>query len=486
MPSRIRLLLVEDSDDDAQLIALTLRRDGLAVDLVRARSFDEVRAALAAPSERPDVVVADWVVPGTSALDVIGLVATTDPDMPIILVSGALREEDAVAALSSGARDFVVKERLRRLAPAIRREILAAERRREERAMRSRAAVVERLACVGVLARGLVHDINGMLSVVTNNLDYVTDTDAEGDETLDAVRDARAATARVADTVDSLRAFTTLGESVTTLDARALLESAARLVKVGSAADIVIASATTLPKIHASEAVVVQLFYSLLLAALGGRSELHKHVPVHLDMDGDYFRLSIGPVENEGLDEADARERDVRETVCRHLVESSSGKMSKTLEDAGTTWTVCLPAAPDPRSLSAPPAAPPSTDLKSLRVLVVDDDAMVRRTMGRLLHPAKVRLVSSATEGLDAISREGPYDAVLCDLLMDPVDGAGFVDLLRTVSPKHLPHVAFVTGFADREWVERRFPSVRVLYKPFGAADVRSLVASLSAGERPS
>ena len=171
--SAVRLLLVEDSDDDALLLEMTLRKEKLDVEIERVVDEAGLRAALAAG--KLDVVVVDWIVPGMSALEVIDIVGAVDPDLPVILVSGVLREEDAVQALRSGARDFVVKSRLSRLAPAIEREAAASARRREERALRERVAVVERLACVGVLARSLVHDLNGGLAVFSSNVEYALD-----------------------------------------------------------------------------------------------------------------------------------------------------------------------------------------------------------------------------------------------------------------------------------------------------------------------
>lgn len=476
MPA-LRLLLVEDSDDDALLLASTLRREKLDVDIVRAVTEAEVRAALAQGGL--DVVVADWVVPGLSALDVLAMATAADPDLPVLLVSGVLREEDAVQALRSGARDFVVKDRLARLAPAIRREVDAARQRREEHVLRARVAVVERLACVGVLARGLVHDMNGGIAVLASNVEYALETEdrAEG---LEALRDARAAAARLTETVESLRAFTSIDAAETTLDLRQVLASAVRLVRVGIGAEVVV-EAKPVPPIYASEAVLVQLLYTLLLAAVGEDRSSARRVTIHIDAEGDRVRVRVGPVARKD-DDGGALARGVREALCRHLVAELHGELVTQMHDAdgATTWTVLLRTAPSVvAALASPvPAEPPTLD--ETRVLVVDDDPILCRTLARVLWPAKVTIVGNASDALDVIAREGPFDAVLCDLVMEPIDGVRFIELLRRVAPQQAERVAMLTATADRARVERQLPGTTVLSKPFEAEDVRNAVGAIS------
>jgi CheY-like chemotaxis protein len=307
----VRMLLVEDSDDDALLLEKTLVREKLDVEIHRVADEAALRSALEAGNL--DVVVVDWIVPGmsVSALEIIDIVAGVDPDLPVILVSGVLREEDAVQALRSGACDFVVKSRLSRLAPAIRREAAAAARRRAERALRERVAVVERLACVGVLARSLVHDLNGGLAVFSSNVEYALDAE-NAKESVEALRDARAAASRLAETVESLRAFTSVGEGAAVLDVQRVLSAAVRLVKVGIGSELSLDLAEV-PPVQASEALVIQLFYTLLLAAVGegARGPSAPAVKVVLRPDADGMKLSVGPMKSRNLEAAEQLARDV-------------------------------------------------------------------------------------------------------------------------------------------------------------------------------
>ena len=126
----LRVLMVEDSADDALLIELELRRGGYQAEVRRVESEGELREALA---ERWDVVVSDYVLPLLDGLGALRIVHHVDPDLPVVLVSGTIGEDRAVEALKAGAGDFVTKQNLSRLVTAIEREMRDAEVRRERR-----------------------------------------------------------------------------------------------------------------------------------------------------------------------------------------------------------------------------------------------------------------------------------------------------------------------------------------------------------------
>jgi signal transduction histidine kinase len=127
----LRLLIVEDSDDDARLLAMEVRRSGYDLDSRRVETANAMRAALAA--ERWDAILCDYRLPAFDALAAIAVAQEGGRDVPFIVVSGTVKEEFAVKVLKAGAHDFVVKDRLARLVPAIARELKEAEMRRERR-----------------------------------------------------------------------------------------------------------------------------------------------------------------------------------------------------------------------------------------------------------------------------------------------------------------------------------------------------------------
>lgn len=131
MTERIRLLICEDSDDDAVLIATQLRRGGLRVDYERVCSACAVAEALRL--RPPDIVISDYNMPGFGAEDALRLLHESGLDVPFILVSGRIGEESAVALMRTGANDFILKNQMARLVPAVRRELQQALARRERR-----------------------------------------------------------------------------------------------------------------------------------------------------------------------------------------------------------------------------------------------------------------------------------------------------------------------------------------------------------------
>ena len=124
----IRVLIVEDSDDDALLISRELRQGGYVPEMRRVDSATAMRAAL--NEQTWDLIIADHNMPSFDSKDALALAKQCNINIPFILVSGSIGEEIAVDAMKSGAHDYVMKGNLTRLIPAIERELREAEIRR--------------------------------------------------------------------------------------------------------------------------------------------------------------------------------------------------------------------------------------------------------------------------------------------------------------------------------------------------------------------
>ena len=124
MTTSPRILIVEDSDDDADLLVRELRRSGLEPTFHRVDTVDGVKEAL---GRGPwDIVLSDYNLPRQSFPDILRAVKDFDSDLPIIVVSGSIGEENAVALMRNGVADFVFKGNFSRLIPAIKRELASA------------------------------------------------------------------------------------------------------------------------------------------------------------------------------------------------------------------------------------------------------------------------------------------------------------------------------------------------------------------------
>ena len=140
----VRILFVEDSQDDVELQLRRLRDAEIDPQWDRVESEEELRAALAGESWH--IALVDYNIPGFSGIEALRLIAELAPDLPAITVSGSIDEDTAVATMSAGAVDYVLKDNLTRLAPALRRAVDGADLRRAHR----RAAESARLALFAV------------------------------------------------------------------------------------------------------------------------------------------------------------------------------------------------------------------------------------------------------------------------------------------------------------------------------------------------
>lgn len=137
MADPIKLLILEDNPSDAELMVAELRRAGYAPDWRRVEDEREFAAAL-----RPDldVILADYSLPGYDALRALAEVQRKAPDVPFVVVTGAVSEEVAVECMKRGAADYLLKDRLTRLGQAVAHALeqrrLAEKERRAERALR--------------------------------------------------------------------------------------------------------------------------------------------------------------------------------------------------------------------------------------------------------------------------------------------------------------------------------------------------------------
>jgi PAS domain S-box-containing protein len=155
MAEALRVLIVEDSEDDALLMVRELRRGGYAPVFERVDTAEAMAAAL--EREPWDAVLADYALPRFSAPAALRLLKARGLDLPFIIVSGTIGEETAVAAMKAGAHDYLMKGNLARLVPAIQREL------REAAARRQRALVEQALARERDYTRLLIEGANALV-----------------------------------------------------------------------------------------------------------------------------------------------------------------------------------------------------------------------------------------------------------------------------------------------------------------------------------
>jgi len=127
----VRILLIEDSEDDAILLERQLRKGSMTFEMKRICTSAEMKDAL---SDSPwDAIICDYMMPEFSVKDALGIVRSMNIDVPFIIVSGTISDETAVDMMKAGAHDYLTKNNLSRLVPALEREMVEADNRFQQR-----------------------------------------------------------------------------------------------------------------------------------------------------------------------------------------------------------------------------------------------------------------------------------------------------------------------------------------------------------------
>ena len=220
MSTPLCILIVEDSESDALLTVQELKRNGYDPTYERVDNMEKMVAAI--PRKPWDIVIADYSMPQFSGLAAIRLIREVGLDLPVIIVSGAIGEETAVSAMRAGASDYVMKDNLARLGPAIQRELREAldrrERRKAETALRRTEEELgetqknlvqsEKLAALGRFSSGIAHELKNPLGIVLGGVEFLEVKIKVGDkETRTVVSKIKDAALRAAEIVDEILKF---------------------------------------------------------------------------------------------------------------------------------------------------------------------------------------------------------------------------------------------------------------------------------------
>lgn len=142
MDDTLKILIIDDSEDDVRLLVRWLERSGKVLEWQRVDGRKGLREAL--QTNRWDLILSDYAIPGLDFFDAVATIKEVDRILPIIAVSGSIGEEQTAKVLRSGVGDLILKDRMERLLPAIERELAAASERRKaadaEEALRNNEA----------------------------------------------------------------------------------------------------------------------------------------------------------------------------------------------------------------------------------------------------------------------------------------------------------------------------------------------------------
>lgn len=160
----ISILHLEDSDMDAKLVSSLLVSEGLPCEISRVESRDAFEKAL--KKGDVDLILSDYALPAYDGFSALAFAREFQPEVPFIFVSGTIGEEVAIDTIKSGATDYVLKQRLSRLVPSVRRALKEVQERGDRKKLESAVLQSEKMTALGHLAAGVAHELNNPLTVI--------------------------------------------------------------------------------------------------------------------------------------------------------------------------------------------------------------------------------------------------------------------------------------------------------------------------------
>jgi signal transduction histidine kinase len=379
----------------------------------------------------------------------------------------------------------------------------------QTRQMSAQLEVSARMASVGTMAAGVAHEINNPLTWVLANLEHVGDELAELEERIgidadlrEAIDNAIQGARRMRRIVRELKTFSRSEDETSGMaDLHEAIDSAAAIARaeIRNRARFV-KRYGDVPMVQGDSAKLGQVFLNLLVNAaqalpLGRVAQNEISVVTRRsEEDRDFVIVEVrdsGP----GIPE-DVRDRIFEPfyttkartvgtglglSICRSIIVAAGGKISVESSTEGTVFRVELHVAKPRLVTVTPPNAGARDHAEGVaRILVVDDEADVRKSIRRVLRPHEVTLAAGGEEAWKHLANK-EFDVVLCDILMPDLTGIELFE--RTVAER--PHLAgrfvFMSGgsfTADtRLFLERRAPYR--LEKPFDASELRAAVAAV-------
>ena len=503
MKSPLHILHLEDDPKDAELIQSTLEAKGIACETTCVQNQDDFVAAL--EQGGIDLILSDFSLPAFDGLSAAEIVRTRWPATPLILVSGSLGEERAIDSLKSGATDYVLKGRLSRLVPAVRRAMLEVDERAERRRLEAQLIEAQKMEVIGHLASGIAHDFNNILAVIMGYNDMLT-AKLEPDNPLRKYTDeVRHASDRAAGLTRQLLVFSrkqTVQNVVLDLNdvVTGLEKMLHRLINENIAMQIIFGQ--HLWHIKADTGYLGQVLMNLVINACdamfdGGKLTIATD-NIILDethtckypgaKPGDYVMLSMNDTGCGMSDEVKTHLFEAFFTTkppgegtglglatCRTIVEQCAGHIEVASElDQGTTFKIYFPRAEQPLDAVAKPVqiGPMSRGTETL--LVVEDDPAVRHLACGVLE-AQGYQVLPASNGQDALHvayrhKGPPISLVITDVIMPLMGGKAMAEWLKTTYPDL--KILFTSGYTHDAIARQGVSDARIefLAKPYTPA----------------
>jgi len=474
----IRVLMVEDSEDDALLIVRELKSGGYDVTYQRVDSAGAL--VLACDSQDWDLIISDYSMPHFSGTEALNLVRSKHLEVPFIFVSGTIGEETAVTAMKNGAQDYLMKNNLKRLVSAVQRELRESEQRKERERLQKHIQQLQKFEAIGRLSGGIAHDFNNLIGAILGWAELGCEDSAPGTKARERFQKIREQSHRAAKLTSQLLAF---GRRQILQPRKINLNIFIReemnfLGKVlGEDIEIRIVEAPDLQVVHADPTQLQQVFMNLCLNArdampAGGQLKIDtRNVVIGEDVCREHVHATAGnyvlmTVTDTGLGMDDATVERIFEpffttkelgkgtglglATVYGIVKQHGGFIYVDTEPGkGSSFRVYFPAdsgVHEPREVIHNSLALKGSET----LLLVEDDDGLRDSVQEMLQTLGYRVIS-APDGKKAVElfREhaDEIQLVVMDVVMPSQGGLQSYPELVAIKPGI--DVIFTSGYAD-------------------------------------
>jgi len=498
MAQPLRVLFIGDAGADA--VAAELREGGYEPVFERVPTEARLQAALA---ERWDIAISDFALPGDfGALAALRVFQERGVDLPLIVISGRIKDADVLSALKAGAADHLSRDKLMRLNAAVERELRGARMRLDRNRLEEQFRQAQKMEAVGRLAGGVAHDFNNLLTVITGYSDMLLAGRDLKESQRTALEEIRRSAERGGALTHQLLAFSRrqpLEPRMVRLNELILQTEKMLRRLIGEDIELVTIPAASTDVVEADPGRLEQVIMNVVVNARdampnGGKLTLETSV-VQLGEQFSAKQLGVNPGSyvtiavtdtGVGMDESTqshlfepfftTKERGrgtglglataygiMRQSGGAIRIQSQLGK--------GTTVKIYLPAAVSKASAPVEKSsaiAGPLTGVET--ILLVEDEARVRKLIVDVLTSRGYRVLE-ATRGEEAIRlckmHEGEIDLAVVDVVMPEISGP---DLVRQIAPlRPTTNVLYISGYTDEAVVHHGIPEsgTAFLQKPF-------------------
>jgi signal transduction histidine kinase len=463
-PAPLRVLMLEDSVIDATLVEFELRRGLGECTVFCVDGHDEFLGAIEAFV--PQLILSDHRMGAFSGMHALQIAKRHAPDTPFLFVTGAIDEESATRYMAAGASDYILKDHLGRLVPAVKASLELQQAREGRRHAQEQLIHSQRINTLGRLASGIAHDYNNLTTAIIGYASLVMQTLPPGDPRLQDLEQVVNAGEQASDLSNQLLAFSrnevVKFRRVSVNDVVTNTERMLRRIISERGISITTNLATVLPPVLCNAAQLQQVLINLAINARDAMPD-GGTIAIETRAEPSHVRLSVIDT-GTGMDDA-TQARMFEEffttkapgqgtglglATVSAIVNASNGYIDvKSAPGEGTTMHILFPAAMGDDLTDAPAAEEFDSLSGTETILIAEDDDVVRALARRVLQNYGYTTIDAATgpDALRAAQTSMEIDLLLTDVVLPAPGGVPLFDAVQ----RHHPDVraVFMSGHTD-------------------------------------